>query len=291
MLLQTADVKWFGFTRNVMTFATTAVRWSLYSTKSVLFFNLCMDSNTISCYLYCTCTAFHIIHVTNVTSVSHHVIIVTLYHKCHPGLFSISWVPPFITRFGIKMVRWKCSVSFDINEGKLYTPSSDGIPATETSLGTRIFCTCPRETQRWELVCGFIRSRTCGTSAVSSQVLRPSEKTFIFCVTLRKIPRLNLYTVFAPWHLSVFWRHRKCNWYVTCVTYVTLVLHMQFIIHQLRFISPVMVQPPVEKQFVILPRPRAGKSCLTCDAIDILERELASFVVRAFPTSQLQCRL
>ena len=214
-------------------------------------------------------------------------LIITLYHKCHPGLFSISWVPPFITRFGIKIIRWKCYVSFDINEGKLYTSSSDGIPAAETSLGTRILCTCPRETQGWELVCGFIRSRTCGTSAVSSQVLRPSKKHSFFVSLCAKSHVWICIRCLRRDTFQSFWRHRKCNWYVTCVTYVTLVLHMQFIILQLRFISPVMVQPPVEKQFVILPRPRARKSCLTCDAVDILERELASFVVRAFPTCQL----
>ena len=148
-------------------------------------------------------------HVTNVTSVSHHVLIVTLYHKCHPGLFSISWVPPFITRFGIKMVRWKCYVSFDINEGKLYTPSSDGIPATETSLGTRIFLYM----SMWNPGMGIgVRFYSVSNQWPLRGFKSGSEtqwKTFIFCVALRKPPRLILFTVLRRDTFQSFWRHRS----------------------------------------------------------------------------------
>ena len=36
--VRTADVKWFGFTRNVITSVTTVVRWSVYITNLVLYF-------------------------------------------------------------------------------------------------------------------------------------------------------------------------------------------------------------------------------------------------------------
>ena len=136
--------------------------------RSWFFFLICAWTQLHHILLfYSIYAAFHIRNVTNVTSVSYHVLIVTLCHKFHPGVFSMSWVPPFIARFGIKMARLKCSVYFDINKGKLYRPSSDGIPATEASLRNKKNCVCPRETKGWESVCGFIWSRTSGTSAFS----------------------------------------------------------------------------------------------------------------------------